>query len=465
VTGAGAGGRDALSASVRDADPAALLPSLRRGEETRLVLPMSLVDAVRLPTRPRARPAWAALLHDAAGAALGVPLVRDDAVPGGIRRAVHGDGAATSLLELLGGDVARPFEVVRMRAVVSDGERGLCVDQTHDSVVVGGAAGQPSACDPVVVKWSVHVEAGPSLPPAVAAARHLHAVGFTDVPEPVGYLVHHDGGQQLLLASVNRFLAGATDGWEWYVDDVLDWLAGRRTQLSAVEPAAAMGDLVARMHAAFATAWSGCATPVSRASAVDVDRWSHRALQTVDEAARVTTGAAGDRMRARTSAARAVVTAGLAGADGTMLTRVHGDLHVGQVLRWEGGYAVSDFDGNPVLPAAERDRPQPPARDVAGMLRAIDHVGRIVDRRSDHASADRVRAWATSARQAFLSAYRTTTHGCGHPGLLDDSLLPAFEVEQECRELVYASRHLPQWTYVPDAALVELLPLPTQDTG
>jgi maltokinase len=159
------------------------------------------------------------------------------------------------------------------------------------------------------------------------------------------------------------------------------------------------------------------------------------------------------------------VESGLAGAGGTLLTRVHGDLHVGQVLRWDGGYAVSDFDGNPVLPAAERDLPQPPARDVAGMLRAIDHVGRIVDRRTEHTEADRVRTWAASARQDFLAVYRTTTQGCGHGGLLDDGLLPAFEVEQECRELVYAARHLPQWTYVPDAALVDLLPPQGQDTG
>ena len=145
---------------------------------------------------------------------------------------------------------------------------------------------------------------------------------------------------------------------------------------------------------------------------------------------------------------------------GTPLTRVHGDLHVGQVLRWDGGYAVSDFDGNPVLPAAERDLPQPPARDVAGMLRAIDHVGRIADRRTGHRARERVREWIASARDAFLEAYAATTARAGHPDLLDERLLPAFEVEQECRELVYAARHLPRWTYVPDAALAELLPLP-----
>jgi maltokinase len=462
-----------LSASVAAANPAALLPILRRGEDERLALPLSLVDAVALPTPDGAAPAWAALVRDARGTTLGVPLCRDeDADPGtgsaaSVRRARPGDGAAAALLELLRGEDAPPFELVCLHDVTASGERGLRpdVDQTHESVVVGADA---SPDERVVVKWSVHVEAVPAAPPAVTAARHLDAVGFTEMPQPVGFLVHHcpsgerDGGQ-VLLASASRFLPGAQDGWDWYVDDLLGWLAGTSSDDAAVAPATAVGDLVGRMHAAFATAWSHCPAPVGRASAEDVERWRRRALDTADEAARVSSGEPGERFRRRADAARAAVTAALASAEGTRVTRVHGDLHVGQVLRWDGGYAVSDFDGNPVLPAAERDLPQPPARDVAGMLRALDHVGRIVDRRTSHVSAGRVQAWRLSVRDAFLDAYRSTVTAAGHADMLDASLLHGFEVEQECRELVYAARHLPRWAYVPDAALVELLPQPGEE--
>jgi maltokinase len=459
-----------LGESVARADPAVLLPALRRGEQDRLALPLRVVDALALSAVPTGDDGalvagWSTLLSDAAGTLLGVPLVPDADTDGAVRRAVPGDGAAVALLEVLRAGIAvAPFEAVRLRDVTATGERGLRpeVDQTHESVVVGDTAGEGSTA--VVVKWSVHVEAVPATPPAVAAARHLDAVGFTQTPEPVGFLVHHVGGepaQQVLLASVTRFLAGALDGWDWYVDDLLAWLGG--APADAVAPAAAMGDLVARMHLAFATPWSAAPRPVVAASEDDVERWVRRALNTIAAAATDTAGEAGDRFRRRADAARAVVTDGLSEATGTVTTRVHGDLHVGQVLRWSGGYAVSDFDGNPVLPAAERDRPQPPARDVAGLLRGIDHVGRIVDRRTRHASADRVRGWSADARDAFLSAYRAGIRGGGHPGLLDERLLPAFEVEQECRELVYAARHLPRWTYVPDAALAELLPLPGEE--
>jgi maltokinase len=280
------------------------------------------------------------------------------------------------------------------------------------------------------------------------------------MPRPVGFLVHGSADGHELVASAAQYLPGARDGWDWYVDDLLGSLSGSADRAQALRPAALMGELVGRLHTAFATAWADCRQPVGRAGHQDAERWLRRALDTVAEAEEVTSGAAGERFRSRSAAAGAVVRAGLSAAPGTPMTRVHGDLHVGQVLRWTGGYAVSDFDGNPVLPAAERDLPQPPARDVAGMLRALDHVGRIVDRRTEHAYDGRVRDWAATARRMFLSGYRAALARAGLENIFDPRLLAAFEVEQECRELVYAARHLPRWTYVPDAALAELLPLP-----
>ncbi|MFD0888419.1 hypothetical protein ACFQ08_28125 [Streptosporangium algeriense] len=51
--------------------------------------------------------------------------------------------------------------------------------------------------------------------------------------------------------------------------------------------------------------------------------------------------------------------------------------------------------------------------------------------------------------EAYLA--RLAEHG--HAGLLDRSLLRPFEIEQECRELIYAARHLPRWRYAPMGVL------------
>ena len=127
------------------------------------------------------------------------------------------------------------------------------------------------------------------------------------------------------------------------------------------------------------------------------------------------------------------------GARSVAVQPVHGDLHVGQVLEWPGGLAVIDFDGNPTLSEAANAIRQPRERDIAQMLTSLDHVGRVVEERG---GGDRS-AWIAEARAGFLAAI----------GPVDEALLAAFEVEQECRELVYADRFLPRWRYAPMATL------------
>jgi maltokinase len=181
----------------------------------------------------------------------------------------------------------------------------------------------------------------------------------------------------------------------------------------------------------------------------------------LDEALREVDGEEGRRLAAR----RTVIGKdldGIADAAPTPIIDVHGDFHVGQVLRatdetgWR--YVFTDFDGNPVLSLDERRRLQPAARDVAGMLASLDHVGRVVVKRTDGVDATDVFRWIRHAEAAFLDAYSAELDRLGRAELFDQRLLRGFWAEQECREFVYAARHLPHWRYVPDAALTALYP-------
>jgi maltokinase len=185
--------------------------------------------------------------------------------------------------------------------------------------------------------------------------------------------------------------------------------------------------------------------------------WRATASAQLTEALRLTGGEEGARLRERAERIAATLEAfDELGTTPTM--RIHGDLHVGQVLRWTGGFAVIDLDGNPVSPPAERLAPASPVRDVASMLRAIDHVGRVVQRRRPGAPAAPIERWIELGRAAFLDAYLAELSMRGRASSFDDRLLAGFEAAGECHEFVYAARFLPAWRGVPDLALQSMFP-------
>ncbi|MEU7898532.1 hypothetical protein AB0B45_37435 [Nonomuraea sp. NPDC049152] len=358
------------------------------------------------------------------------------ALPGtGAPRA--GEGLTAAFLAALSEPVPAPFAVrhyLPMPApygpaegpVPTDpwAERGIDVDQTNHSVVVG---------ERIVVKWLA--EPAPLPHPTLAAFAHLTETGFAYTAPPYAALTRvGPSGDETLLALVTGYLPEASDGWEWCVDEA----EAGRTGFSAT-----LGRLAADLHLSLATFPKGALSPSHRRSELD------RAAAALEEALGLTDGEDGAWLRSREPALRAGL-APLAAPVTTPRIRIHGDFHVGQILRWRDGYAVIDFDGNPTV--AEADPYQPAARDVAQLTTSLEHVAQVaVKRRGTDPSA--AAAWAAGARAGLLAAYRLRLAEAGRPDLLDDRLLGPFEIEQECRELIYSARHLPRWRYAPMGVL------------
>jgi maltokinase len=448
-----------LAALVAAAPASLVLPGRPRAAAVTVPAPLRLLAAL-----PLGEGLAVAVVADSEGGRWTVPLVMGNE----LRRARPGDGVAAALASALGspgaaapaqaevargepapGDLApgSPFSLMSWHGRPVTGERAVTVDQTNESVIAGEAA---------VVKWAVRLPApGEPEQPAASRLAALARAGFPDTPRPWGVLRWHGPDGPVTLATVTSYLPGAVDGWEWAVADVTALARGGCPLAQARQPAAALGTLTAGLHAALAAAGVGTA------GADDGERWWRRAGADLAEAAAVG-GPEGARLAERAGALRAAF-ARLRRCAGTPLIDVHGDLHVGQVLRWAGpdgrhAYAVTDFDGNPVLPAAERSRQAPAALDVAGMLASLDHVGRVVLHHEPGADAAAVRSWITAAQQDFLAAYRAGLAAAGRAGLLDEQLLWPLRLHQEVREYVYALHHLPHWRYVPDAALTSLVP-------
>lgn len=276
--------------------------------------------------------------------------------------------------------------------------------------------------DLVVLKLLRRLEPGPH-----PEAELLEALaGFAGVPVLEG-VVEHDG---TTVALVESYVHGTPVGWEELIGRLV---AGE----DATEEAADLGRVAAALHGRLVDALG---TRSGRSADVELERAAAAEVEP-----HASGPGSGEAELQRAVGARLVALDRLLGA---RLQRVHGDLHVGQVLRTERGLVVIDFEGDPSLPLRERSRERSPLVDLASLLLSLDHAGCAAARREPSFAW---RSWSRDAREACLSGYESEA------GPVDRELLRALEVVKELRELVYAERWLPEWLYAPRAVLPTLL--------
>ncbi|MFN3218627.1 MAG: hypothetical protein ACE367_19190 [Acidimicrobiales bacterium] len=329
---------------------------------------------------------------------------------------------------------------------VPEAEAPITVDQTNTSVAVA---------DRVVVKWLYPPVPEPHR--GVDLMRQLAAAGFERTPRLLG--VHVVDG--MVDAVITEYLPRARDGWDWYIAEAEAWARGDDVMDPLIDRAVAFGELAAEMHTALATPTAVMPEPVGRAS---IEPARARGLALLAEALVVTEGSAGEHLRVLAPRIRDEIES-FGGADEVVVQPVHGDFHAGQLLLAGDRLDVIDLDGDPVAAPADRHARQPAVRDVASMVQAIDHVGRVADKRLDYGRSDRVDAFIAASIDAALAAYRARLVALASPVVVDDRLLRPMRIVQELHELVYAARHLPVWLYVPAAALPALFVEPSGPAG
>lgn len=401
------------------------------------------------------------------------------------REAHEGDGAWRALAvaiaagrvvrtEANGALVCRPglalsaFAPGGAAELAAGAERPLGADQSNSSVVLG---------EQLLLKAYRRVVSG--LNPDLEMTAYLaEERGLRLVPALAGSAEYvGPDGTVATLAMLQERVPDAEDAYESTAERLADWIAapGAVALEYATEDAAALGAVLAELHAALADAGELTDFAPREANAADLGAWRLDAEARLEAALRLLAAddQAGADLRAWAPAIRTRLTQLEAPASPPLLTRIHADLHLGQILRTPGGFVLVDFEGEPMRPVEDRRALGSPMRDVATLLRSFDHVSTSAQRRAaargltpaDHVGLD-IDAWRRRSRERLLRAYRDGLRRAGARIVVDERLIGALEVAKECDEFVYAATFLPGWLWAPHEGMRRLIAAPAgQGTG
>ncbi len=345
----------------------------------------------------------------------------------------------------------------------------LTAEQSNTSLVFGEQS---------ILKVFRRVSPGPN--PDLEVTSALSQLGSPHVAEPFGSIETLMDGVTTTLAILSKYLRTATDGWTLAATSVRDLYASDlyASDLYATGPfavvtgsgeppaadAAQLGD-----GASVAGAGGDFAGEAHRLGAATAE--VHQDLADAFGADELSTDALHDmaeQMYRRLDLASAAVPelaryADMIGAAYSALAkisepvpaqRVHGDYHLGQVMRTETGWILLDFEGEPASPLAQRRARSSPMRDVAGMLRSFDYAARF--QLLTHPDAERLRGvareWVRHNSAAFCAGY---AEAGGLDPVANDVLLRALQLDKAVYEVMYEARHRPSWLQIPLESLAD----------
>ncbi|MFL5354909.1 maltokinase N-terminal cap-like domain-containing protein [Archangium sp.] len=317
--------------------------------------------------------------------------------------------------------------------------RRLQVEQSNTSVVVA---------EKVILKVIRKLEVG--INPEYEVGRFLATkTSFRATPTLLGAL-SSEGPAGGTLAVVHRYVPDVTDGWRYTLDH---FRRGARLTEPFLGELRGLGQRLGELHRALASNSDEPAFAPEPLHAEDLQRWSASMVGemgvTLADAMRQFPELE-NRRETLLGHAKQLAQVSPSGQK----IRIHGDLHLGQVLRAHGDWLIFDFEGEPGRTFSQRREKYSALRDVAGMLRSFDYAEATVTLEG-LAAGERV----GPARRAFLEGYRASTRGA--PFLPQDdasfnAMLDAFELEKMLYEVRYELQNRPDWVRIPVQALMRM---------
>ncbi len=346
--------------------------------------------------------------------------------------------------------------------------RWLTSEQSNSSVILGSLA---------IVKLIRRVV--PGIHPEAEMTRHLTAAGYANTAPLLGELVRVAAdGTPNTLAIAQGVIANQGDAWTWMLDNLRRAVEDAALMDGVTSPdyqvldtfVGTVGRRLGELHRTLAASTDDPDFRPVTADDAAVKDWRHtiggevaKALDalaaqrgTLDDETALLADAV---LAKRQDILEAVDRLAEAGR-GTLMTRVHGDFHLGQVLVSGSDAFIIDFEGEPSKTLEERRAKASPLRDVAGLLRSLDYAAAAVSGIEEDAGPQPVRERRTAlldtfrrdSAQAFLRQYRAAAAGA-EPGTEDeivaDPLLDLMLLEKAAYEIGYEVANRPKWLPIP----------------
>ena len=369
-------------------------------------------------------------------------------------------------------------------------------EQSNSTVLVG---------EDIMLKLLRHIVPGEH--PEVEMTRRLTQAGYGNASVLLGEVLRINAdGTPHTLALVHRRIHNQGDAWTWtqeFLKRSLESaaLTGESSEDYAEElapyeaVASFMGRRLAQMHGVLAQGDDDPAfapEPVDEAAAAEWGKAIQSMLASAVEACKQHSDGLNEaalglfaKLEEQLPAINEAIEKGVQSAVGSLRIRIHGDLHLGQILIAQGDIHFIDFEGEPVRSLEERRAKSYPWRDLAGLLRSFDYAVAVFDSvpEAGTGSSTAITAEAealaipdtedlaerrheliirfcSSATQAFLQAYQDEMavwqkENPDRGALIAENetarrtLLDLALVEKAAYEIVYEAAHRPDWMAVP----------------
>ncbi len=358
--------------------------------------------------------------------------------------------------------------------------RRLGVEQSNSSAMID---------DAMIAKIYRRIE--PGIHPEIEMGRYLveHA-GYANTPRVMGTIeLAGANGEVTALGVAHEFVRNQGDGWRYTIDYLSRF--HEDADLVAAEPQEAeadrhptyrhfahvLGTRTAELHRALAIDTDDAAFRPEPVEPADLARWKSRIVERATRALQALQAAhrrANAETRARIDAVMAHrrILEGLADRLGDarpdwLKSRIHGDLHLGQVLVVKDDVYVIDLEGEPVVGIRQRRAKDSPLRDVAGVVRSFDYAAwaAVLARSEGRAEMPEhllrlTLDWAAEMKTVFLDSYFETVGECPTIPRPHDSAvrqLRLLALDKALYEVGYEAANRPTWLRVPVEGVLSLL--------